>query len=109
MGESRKEALSVGLDGSTRLEFHGATVSSDGGFLAYRDLDAVYRSRFKPNEGKILLPARGITRYTAPKWPATVAGGSPTRNSVLRDILSLGAAVGCGVWQHHGPKEPASC
>ncbi len=39
MGESRKEALQVGFDGSVRLEFHGATVSSDGGLLAYRDLD----------------------------------------------------------------------
>jgi hypothetical protein len=39
MGESRKEALTVGFDGSIRLEFHGATVSSDGGLLAYRDLD----------------------------------------------------------------------
>lgn len=39
MGESRKEALQVGFDGSVRLEFHGATVSSDGGLLAYRDVD----------------------------------------------------------------------
>jgi hypothetical protein len=39
MGESRKEALRVGFDGSVRLEFHGATVSSDGGLLAYRDVD----------------------------------------------------------------------
>jgi hypothetical protein len=39
MGESRKEALRLGFDGSIRLEFHGATVSSDGGLLPYRDLD----------------------------------------------------------------------
>jgi hypothetical protein len=39
MGESRKEALRLGFDGSLRLEFHGATVSSDGGLVAYRDLD----------------------------------------------------------------------
>ena len=39
MGESRKEALRVGFDGSVRLEFHGATVSSDGGLLASRDVD----------------------------------------------------------------------
>ena len=39
MGESRKEALKLGFDSSIRLEFHGATVSSDGGLLAYRDLD----------------------------------------------------------------------
>ncbi|MCX5659917.1 MAG: IS1380 family transposase, partial [Planctomycetota bacterium] len=39
MGEARKEALRVGFDGSVRLEFHGAKVSSDCGLLAYRDLD----------------------------------------------------------------------
>jgi len=39
MGEARKEALKLGFDGSVRLEFCGATVSSDGGLLPYRDLD----------------------------------------------------------------------
>jgi hypothetical protein len=39
MGEARKEALQVGFDASVRLEFHGATVSSDGGLLAYREVD----------------------------------------------------------------------
>jgi hypothetical protein len=39
MGEARKDALKVGFDGSLRLEFHGATVSSDGGLVVYRDLD----------------------------------------------------------------------
>ena len=39
MGESRKEALRLGFDVSVRLEFHGATVSSDGGLLVYRDVD----------------------------------------------------------------------
>ena len=39
MGETRKEALKVGFDGSIRVEFHGATVSSDAGLLAYREVD----------------------------------------------------------------------
>ena len=42
MGESRKDALKLGFDGSVRLEFRGATVSSDGGLLAYRDVDDVF-------------------------------------------------------------------
>ncbi len=42
MGESRKEALKLGFDGSVRLEFRGATVSSDTGLLAYRDVDDVF-------------------------------------------------------------------
>ena len=42
MGEVRKEALRLGFDGSVRLEFRGATVSSDGGLLAYRDVDDAF-------------------------------------------------------------------
>ena len=31
--------MKVGFDGGIKLEFHGAKVTSDGGLLAYRDLD----------------------------------------------------------------------
>ena len=31
--------MKVGFDGGIKLEFHGAKVSSNGGLLAYRDLD----------------------------------------------------------------------
>src|SRR5271170_2893293 len=34
MGESREDALHAGFEGSVGLEFHGATVSSDGGLPA---------------------------------------------------------------------------
>jgi hypothetical protein len=39
MGAADFEALRVGFDPTVRLAFHGSTVSSDGGLLAYRDLD----------------------------------------------------------------------
>ncbi len=35
------ESMKVGFDGGIKLEFHSAKVTSNGGFLAYRDLDHV--------------------------------------------------------------------
>ena len=37
------ESMKVGFDGGIKLEFNGAKVTSDGGLLAYRDLDYVLR------------------------------------------------------------------
>ena len=34
-----KEPLRVALDRRIKLEFHGARITSDGGLLAYRELD----------------------------------------------------------------------
>jgi len=39
MGEARKDAFRVEFDRSIKFEFHGSTISSDGGLLAYRELD----------------------------------------------------------------------
>jgi hypothetical protein len=39
MGEARLEPLRVDFDRRIKLEFHGARISSDGGLLAYRELD----------------------------------------------------------------------
>jgi len=39
MSEARKSRLRVDLDRSVKLEFHGSAISSNGGLLAYRELD----------------------------------------------------------------------
>ena len=43
MGEAGRNALRVCFDRTVKLEFHGATVSSDAGLLPYRDLDDAVR------------------------------------------------------------------
>ncbi len=38
-GESRRPPLRVDFDRRLKLEFHASKVTSDAGFLAYRELD----------------------------------------------------------------------
>jgi hypothetical protein len=44
VGEAHKEALRLDFDRRLKLEFHGTKVTSDGGLLAYRELDSVFGS-----------------------------------------------------------------
>jgi hypothetical protein len=39
-GESRSDALRLDFDRRIKLHFHGAKLSSDGGLLLFRELDA---------------------------------------------------------------------
>ena len=41
-GEAKEPRLRVAFDRRIKLEFHGARITSDGGLLAYRELDDAF-------------------------------------------------------------------
>ena len=60
------EDMKVGFDGSIKLEFHGAKVTSDGGLLAYRDLENFEMIGITQGEVKDI---NGILEKEGIAWP----------------------------------------
>ena len=82
MGESSDTPLKLQFDRRVRLDFRGATITSDAGLLACRELDAalgltetandyIHESRTGRNVQHPLLPLQGTL--------ATLCGFQPTR------------------------------
>lgn len=55
--------MKMGFDGGIKLDFHGAKATSDGGLLAYRELDE--RSRVEPLR-TFVRPGRARAGLTPP-------------------------------------------
>ena len=77
-GEGKESPLRVAFDRRIKLEFHGARITSDGGLLAYRELDDTFGLT---SDGRVET-CRGSARkeYSPPAaWFAAPSGLRPAR------------------------------
>ena len=86
MGDGEKAPLRLQFNPKVRLEFHGSTITSDAGLLAFRELDDapglseiaedyLQESRTGRNILHHLVP---LLRQSTAAWPATTTPTMPT-------------------------------
>ena len=85
MGESELGSLRLDFDRRLKLEFHGSKITSDGGLLAFRELD----DALGPTQiaGESLVDPR-----TGRNGQHGMTGGRSARFSGCRSMLSVSCA-----------------
>ncbi len=100
MGKACKDGLRIDFDHAVKLEFHGPTVSSDGGLLAYHEFDeafaltaiilAIRASRpvsapipsvHRSHKKALMLSWKPIMGYNGPAGSGTLPGRRSNRKS----------------------------
>ena len=65
MGDREKASLRLQFNPQIRLEFHGATITSDAGLLAFRELDTCFSIGAAVSLGRDRGPVRPVPSCTS--------------------------------------------
>src|SRR5215831_10740554 len=122
MGDSQNDPLRVNFDPHIKVEFHGSTVTSDAGLLAYRELDdalgltstaatGLHDTRTGQNIQHSLLAlwersGRRRVALNVPDRTETEAAGGPAWGQALPSSVSLVCAPGPMTSSHY--RRPSS-